>query len=95
MEFPIGIGQNKFAKGVKPTFIGALIHGVGLRFYRTTDCVKKSANLIVHILLTEIEEYQRRNFGNLPYLIYVNVSYTPKTHSIVYHLTTHCIAPTM
>ena len=72
-KFPIGVGQNKFSKGVKSTFIGALIHGVGVRFYRTTDCVKKSANLIIHILLTEIEEYKKRNNGDRPKLLYINV----------------------
>lgn len=71
---PTSGGQSKFKHGVKSVWVGALTAGIGLTLYRTTDSVKKSGNLIVEVLLKEIEKYQARHDGDLPKLLYVNVS---------------------
>jgi len=87
-KLPHGGRQDKFTKGVKSTFIGALVHGVGCNLYRTTDTIEKSANLITHILLTEIDNYRKRHGGKTPSVLYLQVDGGSENanHTVIYTL---------
>lgn len=73
LKVPHSANKNKAAKHVNSTFVGALVHGEGMNLYRTTNTVKKGANLIIHVLLSEILGYLRRNDGKSPELLYAQV----------------------
>jgi len=67
---PSGGSQCKFEQSLDCTYVGALCHGVGLTMYRTTNLVGKSADIICHVILDQIQRYIKRNYCN-PDVIYI------------------------
>ena len=62
--------QTLFSHPVKTVLIGALAHGVGLSLYRISYLFKKYADLIVHVLLSEVEAFFER-FGKYPVIYFL------------------------
>lgn len=52
-------------------YVGVLIHGQGLTFYRTDNHVHKRADLTVHVALCELTLWIGRNDGRYPQIVYV------------------------
>lgn len=52
---------------------GVKEHGVSVTFYRTIDSVNKGANLTIHCISKQLEEWIRRHNGKCPEEIFVQV----------------------
>jgi hypothetical protein len=69
-QAPCGGTQCKFEQTLDVTYVGCLVHGVGLTMYRCTNLVGKSADIICHVVLDQIHKYMERN-GCAPDACYV------------------------
>ncbi len=73
LTLPHGGSICKHIQVINSVLVGALVHGIGLTLYRTTNTIHKSANLIIHVFLRELEKWIARNGGNRPEMIYLQV----------------------
>ena len=69
-QSPSGGSQCKFESTIDCTYVGCLVHGVGLTMYRCTNLVGKSADVICHVLLDQLQKYFERN-GCAPDVLYM------------------------
>jgi hypothetical protein len=69
-QSPAGGSQCKFEQTIDCTYVGCLVHGVGLTMYRCTNLVGKSADVICHVVLDQLQKYFERN-GCAPDVLYV------------------------
>ena len=73
IQLPCGGGQNAFLHTIKSVLVGVLAHGRGLTIYRTIDTVHKCADLIVHVILSELYKWMILHGGRAPQIFYLEV----------------------
>jgi len=56
-RIPYSSNLNQLNKSIHSTLVGVIVHGGGMRLYRTTNTVTKGANLIIHCILTELSNF--------------------------------------
>lgn len=53
--------QSSFNHPLKQSITGIKEHGIGVTLYRTLDTVSKGSDLTIYCILSQIEEFRRRN----------------------------------
>ena len=73
LQLPHAGSQTQLTNTVDSNFVGVLAHGEYLKFYRTANTVTKSASLIIHCFLSELDLWIERQQGRMPDIIYLQV----------------------
>ena len=72
LQLPHGGGQVSFAETLDSNFVGVLVHGQYLKFYRTANTVVKTASLILEVFLRELDCWLNDK-GRKPAIVYLQV----------------------
>ena len=73
LQLPYAGSQTQLTNTVDSNFVGVLVHGEYLKFYRTANTVTKSASLIIHCFLSELDLWIERQQGRMPDITYLQV----------------------